>query len=81
MDMRANRAIGACLQELRVSAGLTQVELAKRLNRPQSYISKIEMGERGFPVSELFAYSIALGKSAQEVVSKIEATLQDYSQR
>ena len=46
MDMKANRAIGACLQELRVSAGLTQVELAKRLNRPQSYISKIEMGRK-----------------------------------
>lgn len=75
MDMRANRAIGTCLQELRVSAGLTQVELAKRLNRPQSYISKIEMGERGFPVSELFAYSDALGLSAQDVVAKLEKVL------
>jgi transcriptional regulator with XRE-family HTH domain len=34
------------LKALRKSAGLTQVELAQRLSVDQSYLSKIERGER-----------------------------------
>ena len=34
------------LREAREKAGLTQVAVAKRLTRPQSFVSKAELGER-----------------------------------
>jgi transcriptional regulator with XRE-family HTH domain len=36
----------AKLREAREAAGLTQVEVAKALNRTQAYVSKCELGER-----------------------------------
>ncbi|NUG52825.1 helix-turn-helix domain-containing protein [Acinetobacter lactucae] len=41
------------LIELRESKKVTQVELARRLNKPQSYVSKIEILERRIDVIEL----------------------------
>lgn len=41
------------LIELRESRNVTQVELARRLNKPQSYVSKIEILERRIDVIEL----------------------------
>ncbi len=41
------------LKQARAEAGLTQVEVAGRLKRPQSFVSKIESGERRVDVVEL----------------------------
>lgn len=41
------------LKLARVEAGLTQVEVATRIKRPQSFVSKIESGERRVDVVEL----------------------------
>jgi transcriptional regulator with XRE-family HTH domain len=41
------------LKQARVEAELTQVEVAKKLKRPQSFVSKIESGERRVDVVEL----------------------------
>ncbi len=41
------------LREARQAAGLTQVEVAAKLGRPQSYVSKCESGERRVDVVEL----------------------------
>ena len=35
---------------------MTQVELARRLNKPQSYVSKVETFERRLDVIELVFY-------------------------
>ena len=53
-------------------AGLTQVELANRLEKPQSYVSKYERGERRVDVVELIQISKALGIRASEIVMEIE---------
>jgi transcriptional regulator with XRE-family HTH domain len=45
----------ARLVEARRSAGLNQVELAEKLGRPQSFVSKIEKGDRRIDVLELIA--------------------------
>lgn len=41
------------LRTARLDAGLTQVETSKKLKKPQSYISKIERGERKIEAIEL----------------------------
>ncbi|MGO9574295.1 MAG: helix-turn-helix domain-containing protein [Terriglobales bacterium] len=41
------------LKRARIDAGLTQVEVAKLLSRPQSFISKSESGERRVDFVEL----------------------------
>ncbi len=41
------------LKTARIEAGLSQQEVADKLNKPQSYISKIESGERRLDVAEM----------------------------
>lgn len=41
------------LREARKKAGLTQLQVAKALGRPQSYVNKCELGERRIDPVEL----------------------------
>jgi len=41
------------LKKARLEAGLKQIEVARKLGKPQSYISKIERGERRIDITEL----------------------------
>jgi transcriptional regulator with XRE-family HTH domain len=45
------------LRQARKAAGITQVEAAKSLRRPQSYISNCESGERRIDVVELLEFA------------------------
>lgn len=56
----------------REKAGLTQTVLAKKLNRPQSFVSKYEIGERRLDLVELQEICKALGTSLVEFVKKFE---------
>ena len=46
------RRLCLLLRNARKQAGLTQQEMARRLDRPQSYVSKYEKGERRLDVVE-----------------------------
>ncbi|HJA01591.1 MAG TPA: helix-turn-helix domain-containing protein [Candidatus Collinsella stercoripullorum] len=77
MDVLANRACGACLAQMRREACLTQVDLAAALNVPQSFISKVEIGERSLRLYEVFDYARALGVPATDLVTRIETALSE----
>ena len=68
MNVDANRTCGKCLSQIRREQGITQVELAKKLGVPQSFISKVETGERSL-------YADALGITVETLVRKLGAVL------
>jgi transcriptional regulator with XRE-family HTH domain len=43
----------ARLRQARIEAGLTQIEVARHLGRPQSFVSKAESGERRLDIVEM----------------------------
>ena len=59
------------LRRAREAAGLTQTELAGRLNKPQSYIYKNESGERRVDVTEYLDIMYALGKDPHEILDEL----------
>jgi len=55
------RKLLALIRQLRLDAGLNQTQLAERLGHPQSWVSKVEVGERRIDVEELRQVCVALG--------------------
>lgn len=60
------------LVQARRDAGLTQVALAKRLGRPQSFVSKFERGERRLDVPEFLDVARALGIDPARTIADLE---------
>ena len=65
------------LKRLRVEKGLTQVQLAAQLDRPQSLIAKIESGERKLDVCQFLDYMEALDASAEDVIREMGELVKD----
>lgn len=59
------------LIKARKDVGMTQEELAKSLNRPQSFISKCENGERRVDVVELLEILKAIGSDPLKFIKTI----------
>ena len=55
------KVVGACLAAARRRVNVTQQELAARLDKPQSFVSEYERGQRRVDVVELLVISRALG--------------------
>ena len=58
----------------RRDAGLTQVQLAKKLRRPQSYVSKYERGERRLDVVEFLDVARAIDVDPIEFLREVDAS-------
>lgn len=63
------------LVEAREKAGLTQVEVAARLGKPQSYVSKYERGERRLDFTEFVELAEVLSVDTAEFLFAYKAVL------
>ena len=50
------------LRKARLEAGLRQIDVAKKLKRTQSYVSRVEVGEQRLDIIELQKFSKLYGK-------------------
>ena len=75
----ANRIVVGILREARLAAGLTQADLAKRLDRDQSHVSLIEGSQRRIDIVEFHRLAQAIGADPVELFARISAGLQDSS--
>lgn len=64
-------ALMQVLTEARKEMRVTQQELADRLDRPQSYVAKVETGERRLDVIEFIEWTTAIGVPSAKLMSKI----------
>jgi len=62
---RRYRRLLARLREARANAGLSQRDVARQLRRPQSFVSKCEVGERRIDPVELQVFAAIYGKPLQ----------------
>lgn len=68
---RSYAAFTELLKEERKNAGLTQAALAKKLRRPQSYVSKYERGDRRLDVIEFIEVARVIGFDPHDFLRKL----------
>ena len=71
MEQISNRLVGQCLRDLRTKQRLTQEAVAERLASDQAFVSKVESGERGVKLGEIFAFADALGIETFEMIDAL----------
>ena len=71
LQSKRYRAFLGLLRQAREAAGLTQEEVARRLGRPQTWVSKCELGERRVDFVELEDWAAACGKPLEWFGTKV----------
>lgn len=72
----AYRAFQGKLLAARKAAGLTQAELADKLGKPQSFVSKAEAGDRRLDVVEYLNLVRHLGLQPSTLLDELNADLE-----
>ena len=73
------QVVGAALAAARQRANMTQVELARRLGKPQSVVSEYENGRRRVDLIEFLLIVRTLGADPVEVFAEIAGALPKYA--
>lgn len=68
-----HRALVGLLVAARQRSGMTQTELAKHLNEYQSFVARLESGQRRVDVVELIRLSEVLGFAPDDMVRAVAA--------
>lgn len=63
------------LYSLRIGAGFRQSDLATLIDEPQSFISKIEQGERRLDIIELRVIVTAMGVTLSDFIKEFEKNI------
>ena len=72
---KVNQTLLRALVLARKEAGLRQVDLAQRLGKPQSYVSKMETGERRLDVIEFLVIARAMGTDPLQLIGEVIAAM------
>jgi transcriptional regulator with XRE-family HTH domain len=64
------------LKEIRQEAGLLQTDLAERLERPQAFVSRYEVGEKMLDIPELLQICRVLGTDLVTLMTRYQAILE-----
>ena len=65
------RILPSFMRDMRENAGLTQREIGKILNRPQSYIYNCETANRRVDITEFIAWSRACGVDPKKAFARL----------
>lgn len=71
LKLQDYKVVGTVMAEVRKTAGVTQMDLAKRLKKPQSFVSSYEAGQRRIDVLEFLRIIGTLGADPGETFSKV----------
>lgn len=63
------------LVDARLKSGLTQMELAQKINKPQSYVSKYERGERRLDFTEFIEVVIAFEMNINVFIERYQKSI------
>lgn len=66
-----HKIVGRVLAAARKKHGVTQVEMANRLGKPQSFVSAYEAGQRRVDVLELMRIADAIGEDPAVLFGEI----------
>lgn len=70
------QALRTILREARLKTGVTQQQLAERLGKPQSYVAKVEGGERRIDVIEFIAFARAIGADPARLFASVSKAVE-----
>ena len=65
------------LKQMRLDAQITQAQLAKMLEKPQSFVSKYENGDRSLEITEVYLICKELNKSLSDFEEILESLIQE----
>jgi transcriptional regulator with XRE-family HTH domain len=65
---------GRCVRDLRVDAGLSQVEFSERCGFHQTYLSRLERGQANPTLNAMEVIANGLGLSIDELWDKVGTT-------
>jgi transcriptional regulator with XRE-family HTH domain len=72
VKMRRREVLLDPLRRVRLDAGMRQIDVAKKLGKPQSFVSNYESGERRLDLLELQAVCEVVGIKVGEFVGRFE---------
>ena len=80
LNRKEQLALLKTLYSLRVGVGLKQTDLAQILDVPQSFVSKIENGERRLDLVELKWIVESMGTTLKEFIEEFEKNIDESKQ-